>query len=98
MRIELLEFLSNEFEDYFERLIAGKTRFEFTLSSELNTDEYRKHIANRVRKWQPDRRNYKYVSVTTQAPDHLRWCEVASLVLAFRFQLISFDSIQAKKE
>jgi hypothetical protein len=98
VQIELLEFLNDIFEDMLENIRAGKTGLLWTISPEMDTDEYHRHMAGKVRKFSTkDPREYKWESVNSSYPDHLHSCELMSFVLAYRLQLISFEAIRTGK-
>ena len=98
MRIEVLEWLSDIFEDKLENIRLGKTNLEWSISDEMDTEEYHKQMAAKKRVYnKKDARAYKW-ETRPGLDDHLHVCEVAQLVLASRLQLISFDAVQTKKE
>ena len=98
-RIELLEFLADIFEDMMANIRDGKTGLTWTISPEMDTEEYAKHMAGKVRKPKKNNpRDYSWVQRRSDWPDHIHSCELMNLVLAYRLQLISFDAIQTKKE
>lgn len=77
----------------------GKTGLTWTISPEMDTEEYAKHMAGKVRKPKKNNpRDYSWVQRRSDWPDHIHSCELMNLVLAYRLQLISFDAIQTKKE
>lgn len=98
MKVPLLEFLEDAFEDMLENILNKKTGLVWTISPEVDVDEYHRHMANKVKKpWKKNPRDLRWQTRTGQ-PDHLRLCEVLNLVMAYRLQLISFDAIQVKEE
>ena len=98
-RIELLEFLADIFEDMMFNIREGKTGLQWTISPEMDTEEYAKHMAGKIRKPKKNNpRDYSWVQRRQDWPDHIHSCELMSLVLAYRLQLISFDAIQNKTE
>jgi hypothetical protein len=99
-KLELLNFNSEHFEDVFENLRKNKTFMEWTVSESVNTDEYHKHIGGKTKKkvlrdgiWR-----YKWMSLTTEFPDHLRACEINILVLAYELELITPDVVKTQSE
>ena len=97
MRIELLEFLHDIFMDMIDNIRQGKTHFKWTISPEVDTEEYAKHMSGKVRKSKKNNpRDYTWVQRRTDWPDHILSAEVMNLVLAFRLQLISFDAVQTQ--
>jgi len=98
MRVPLLEFLEDAFEDMLENIFNKKTGMIWTISPEMDNDEYHRHIANKVKK--PFKKNPRDLRWQTRQgmPDHIRLCEVLNLVMAYRLQLISFDAIQVKEK
>lgn len=99
MRIELLEFKSDLFEDIMDNVRAGKTFFKWTISEKMDCEEYHKHMAGKIRKPKKNNpREYTWVQRHTTYPDHIHTAELMNTVLAYRLQLMSFDSIQIKKE
>ena len=99
VRIELLEFLSDIFEDMMDSIRHGKTGLEWSISKEMDTEEYARHMSGKIRKVKKNNpRDYSWVQRRADWPDHLHSCELMNLVLAYRLQLISFDAIQTNKE
>ena len=99
VRIEVLDFLGDLFEDMMDNIRSGKTGLKWTISAEMDTEEYHKHMAGKIRKPKKmNPRDYTWVQRRTDWPDHLHSCELMNLVLAYRLQLISFDAIQNKKD
>jgi len=99
MRIELLEFRSDLFEDMLENIRSNRTGLEWTISPEMDTDEYHRHMAGKERRFPKNNpRIYKWETIQSGFPDHIRSCELMNLVHAFRLQLLSFDAIQTKEE
>jgi hypothetical protein len=99
VRIELLEFLSDYFEDMMDNIRQDKTGLKWTISPEMDTEEYAKHMAGKIRKPKKNNpRDYSWVQRRQDWPDHLHSCELMQLVLAYRLQLISFDAIQTKEK
>lgn len=98
MRIELLEFLNDVFEDILENIRSGKSGLKWTIDPEMDTQEYHRHMAGTKRVYKPGSRDYKWAGVSSEWPDHIRACERMSLVLAYRLRLISFDAIQSGKQ
>jgi DNA-directed RNA polymerase subunit RPC12/RpoP len=98
MRIEMLEFLSDLFEDSLENIRLGKTFVEWTISKEMDTDEYHRHIAGKKRVYKKNSTDYRWETIRPGYADHLRSCELLNLVLAYRLQLISFEAIQTKEK
>jgi hypothetical protein len=99
MRIEMLEFFSDTCRDDLERVIKGRTFMEWTISKEMDTKEYHQHMAARVKR--PDKknpRNYVWVRVRSDYPDHLNFCELLGFVGARRLQLISAEAMETKEE
>jgi hypothetical protein len=97
VRIELLEFLSDLFEDMMDNVRNGKTGLLWTISPEVDTEEYARHMGGKIRKPKKNNpRDYAWVQRRSDWPDHLHSCELMNLVLAYRLQLISFDAIQNK--
>ena len=98
-RIELLEFLADLFEDMMDNIRQGKTGMKWTISPEMDTEEYAKHMSGKIRKPKKNNpRDYSWVSRRTDWDDHVHTCELMNLVLAYRLGLISFDAVQTKKE
>lgn len=98
-RIELLEFLADIFEDMLENVRSGKTGLKWSISPEMDTEEYAKHMGGKIRKPKKNNpRDYSWVQRRQDWPDHIRSCELMNLVLAYRLQLISFDAIQTIKK
>ena len=98
-RIELLEFLADIFEDMMDNIRNGKTGLTWTISPEMDTEEYAKHMAGKIRKPKKNNpRDYSWIQRRSDWADHLHSCELMNLVLAYRLQLISFDAIQTKKD
>ena len=92
MRIPYLEFLENHFETLLQNIVEKKTGLEFTISEEMGTDEYYKHMASKVLKpWKKNPRDMRWQTIGGR-DDHLRLCEVLNLVMACRLELISFDA------
>lgn len=99
MRIELLEWLNDIFEDMLENIRSGQTGLAWSISTEMDTEEYHRHMAGTVRdRNRNNPRDYKWRKRSTDWPDHLRACERLSLVHAYRLKLISFDAIQPKQQ
>jgi len=99
MRIELLEFLSDLFEDMMDNVRTSKTHLKWTISPEMDTEEYHKHMAGKVRKPKKNNpRDYTWQSRRSDWDDHLHACELMNFVGAYRLNLISFDAIQAMKK
>jgi hypothetical protein len=98
VRIELLEFKTDLFDDNLENMRLGKTFVEWSISKDMDTDEYHKHMAGRKRTYKKNSRDYKWEKIRTDYDDHLRSCELLNVLLAYRLQLISFDAIQTKEE
>ena len=98
MRVPLLEFLEDIFEDMLENILNKKTGLIWTISPEMDNDEYHRHIANKVKK--PFKKNPRDLRWQTRPgmDDHIRLCEVLNLVMAYRLQLISFDAIRVKEK
>jgi hypothetical protein len=72
---------------------------EWTISKEMDTKEYHQHMAARVKR--PDKknpRNYVWVRVRSDYPDHLNFCELLGFVGARRLQLISAEAMETKEE
>jgi hypothetical protein len=98
-RIELLEFLADIFMDTLDNIRRGKTFFKWTISPEVDTEEYAKQMSGKIRKAKKNNpRDYSWVQRRSDWDDHLLSCEVMQLVLAYRLRLISFDAIQTRKE
>lgn len=94
MKISLLEWLENPFEDMLENILNKKTGLKLTLSPEADTEEFHKHIAAKVKKpWKKNPRDLRWVTVANW-DDHLRLCLVLNLVLAVRLQQINFSMLQ----
>lgn len=99
MQIEVLEFKADLFEDSLENIRNGKTFFKWTISTDLDVDEYHKHMAGKIRKSKKNNpRDYSWVQRRTDWPDHIRSCELMGLVHAYYLNLISFDAINAKED
>ena len=99
VRIELLEFLGDIFGDMLDNIRTGKTGLEWTISKEMDNDEYARHMSGKIRKTKKNNpRDYSWVQRRQDWPDHLYSCELMNLVLAYRLQLISFDAIQTKEK
>jgi hypothetical protein len=99
MRVELLEFKSDLFLDMLDSVRHGKTHFKWTIAPEVDTDEYHKHMAGKIRKGKKNnQRDYSWVQRRTDWADHILSCELEGFVLAYRLQLISFDATQTKNE
>ena len=99
VRIEMLEFLADIFQDMLSNIREGKTGLKWTISPEMDTEEYAKHMAGKIRKSKKNNpRDYSWVQRRHDWPDHIQSCELQQLVLAYRLQLISFDAVQTKKE
>jgi DNA-directed RNA polymerase subunit RPC12/RpoP len=96
MQIGLLEFKSDLFEDNLENIRLGKTYVEWTISPEMDTDEYHRHMAGKKRAFKKNSPDYRWSTIREGYADHLRSCELLNLVLAYRLQLISFEAIQTK--
>lgn len=97
MRVPFLEFLEDVFEDMLENIINKKTGLISTISPEVDTDEYHRHIAAKVKKpWKKNPRDLRW-QTRSGMPDHLRLCEVLNLVMAYRLELISFEAIKVKE-
>lgn len=95
MRIEVLQWANDVFEDMLENIRFGKTGLKWTISKEMDTDEYHKHMNGTKRVFDSKQfRTYKWTGKARLWPDHIRACERMSLVLAYRLQLISFDAMQ----
>jgi DNA-directed RNA polymerase subunit RPC12/RpoP len=98
MRVPFLEFLEDAFEDMLENILNKKTGLIWTISPEMDNDEYHRHIANKVKKpWKKNPRDLRW-QTRQGMPDHIRLCEVLNLVMAYRLQLISFEAIQVKEK
>lgn len=99
MRIELLEFKADLFEDIMDNIRNGKTHFKWTIAPEVDDETYHKHMAGKIRKAKKNNpRDYSWVSRRTDWDDHIHVCELMNLTLAYRLQLISFDAIQSKEQ
>lgn len=99
MRIELLEFKSDLFEDMMDNVRQGKTFFEWTVSPEVDTEEYNKHMAGKIRKPKKNNpRDYSWAQRHTSYPDHLHTAELMNFAHAYRLQQISFEAIQSKEK
>ena len=99
VRIELLEFLADIFEDMMANIRDGKTGLEWTISPDMDNEEYARHMAGKVRKPKKNNpRDYSWVQRRHDWPDHLHSCELMNLVLAYRLGLISFDAVNTKTE
>ena len=99
VRIELLEYLSDIFEDWLENIRSGKTAIKWTIAKEMDTEEYHHHMAGKVRKYsKTDARAYRWVTVKPGYPDHIRSCEEMQVALAFRLKLVSWEAVQSRKE
>ena len=97
MRIELLEFIHDHFMDMLDNIRKEKTYFKWTISPEVDTEEYAKHMSGKIRKAKKNNpRDYTWVQRRTDWADHILSAEVMNLVLAFRLQLISFDAVQTQ--
>jgi hypothetical protein len=98
MRIELLEWLNDVFFDMLENIRAGKTGLAWTISPEMDTEEYHKHWAGVHRVFERgDPRAYKWKKRDSRWPEHIAKCEAMNLVMAYRLQLISFEAIATKE-
>jgi hypothetical protein len=99
VRIDSIEFLNDVFEDMMENIRMGKTNLEWTISPEVDVEEYHEHMAGKKRVYsKKDPRAYKWETVSIGYPDHIHACEVNQIVLACRLKLVSWDSMQTKKE
>lgn len=96
MRIECLEWMSDAFEDMMENIRSGKTGLKWTIAPEMDIEDYHKHMAGKVRRFDK-KGGYKWETVRQGYPDHGHVCETMNLVLAYRLQLISFDAIVVKE-
>jgi DNA-directed RNA polymerase subunit RPC12/RpoP len=97
-RIELLEFLSDLFEDNLENIRLGKTFIEWSISKEMDSDEYHRHMAGKKRVYKKDGVQYQWATIRPGYADHLRSCELLNFVLAYRLQLISYEAIQTREK
>lgn len=97
-RIEVIDWLNDIFEDILENVREGKTGLDWTISSEMDTDVYHRHMSGTKRVWNKDRSAYKWQGLGSDFPDHIKACERLSLVLAYRLNLISFTALQTKEE
>ena len=98
MEIQILEFKSDIFEDRLENVRQGKTFFKWTISPEVDTEEYAKHMAGKVRKSKKNNpRDYSWVQRRTDWADHIRSCELLGFTLAYSLNLISYDAIQTNE-
>src|SRR5208337_87898 len=62
VRIELLEFLGDIFEDMMDNIRQGKTGLKWTISKEMDTEEYARHMAGKIRKPKKNNpRDYSWV-------------------------------------
>lgn len=97
-RIEVIDWLNDIFEDMLENIRDGKTGLQWTISNEMDTDVYHRHMSGTRRVWNRDRSAYKWEGLGSDFPDHIKACERLSLVLAYRLNLISFTALQTKEE
>jgi hypothetical protein len=98
MKVSLLEFLENPFEDMLQNIIDGKTGLKWSISKEADTDEFHKQMAAKVKKpWKKNPRDLRWQTIPNR-DDHIRLCCVLQLVLAVRLQLISFQSLQVVEQ
>lgn len=98
IQMEMLEYKSDLFEDALENLRLGKTAFKWTISKEVDCEEYHRQLVGKLLK--PDKKNprvLRWIQRRTDWPDHLRSCELIGLAHAYSLNLISFDSLAPKK-
>ena len=99
MRIEMLEFKADVFEDLMDAIRRGETGLEWTISELMDTDEYHEHMVGKKRIHdKKDPRRYKWQSIRTDYPDHLHLCELMQVVLAHRLEVVSFEAVQIRKK
>ena len=99
MRIESIEFLSDIFCDSMENIRMGKTNIQWTISPEMDTEEYHRHMSGKKRFYsKADPRAYSWKNIRAGFPDHLFSAELMSLVLACCLQVISFEGLQPKNK
>jgi len=99
VQIQILEFKSDLLEDKMDNVMKGKTFFNWTISPELDVEEYHRHLAGKIRKSKKNNpRDYSWVQRRSDWPDHLRSCELLGFALALSLGLISYDSIKSRDE
>jgi len=99
VQIQILEFKSDNFEDLMENVRSGKTFFNWTISPEMDTPEYNKHMAGKIRKSKKNNpRDYSWVQRRSDWADHIRSCELIGFAGAYALNLISYDAAKTKEE
>lgn len=98
LQMEMLEYKSDLFEDILERIRAGNSFFKWTISEQVDCEEYHKHMSGKILK--PDKKNpriLKWIQRRTDWPDHIRSCELIGLAHAYSMKLLSYESIATKE-
>lgn len=100
-RIELVEFSAEYFEDVFENIRLGRTHIEYTISDEMNTETYHRHIAGKVKKVKYKKNGEtfsKWETISQGFDDHLRACENLSNVWAWNVEILSNTQLKTKEK
>lgn len=97
LRLPLLEFLEDEFEDMLQNILDGKTGLKWSISPEVDTDEYHRHVASKQKRpFKKNPKDLRWQTYPVGAADHLRLCAELQLVMAVRLQLVNFEAITVR--
>lgn len=99
--LEVFEFARDAFNDILERLRYNKAGdFHWTISKELDTDEYHLHMRGQVKREvvKGGRLVIEWQKRYSHAPDHLRSCEIMQVAGAMAMGLLDINLVETRKE